>query len=125
MARRRSGHVASLGHMQPCYAIWHHAYLSTLCSGNGFLSDGTKSLPEPTKALWTTVLPSTGYDYNLPGYPTYDMLVSEELGQYNLRIRDITLRDDARYECQVTPSGDSQLLQAAARVIVLGELGSV
>ncbi|TRY66902.1 hypothetical protein DNTS_029328, partial [Danionella cerebrum] len=35
----------------------------------------------------------------LPGYPRYSMTGEQQKGQYHLQIRDVTLEDDASYEC--------------------------
>ncbi|XP_045457328.1 irregular chiasm C-roughest protein-like [Melitaea cinxia] len=45
-----------------------------------------------------------GYSSVIPGYPRYTMFGDRRHGVYNLRIVNVTLEDDAEYQCQVGPA---------------------
>ncbi|XP_065200589.1 nephrin-like isoform X2 [Planococcus citri] len=51
---------------------------------------------------WTKDGMALGYERVIPGYPTYSMIGTE--GVYNLKIQNVSLRDDAAFECQVGPT---------------------
>jgi hypothetical protein len=43
----------------------------------------------------------TGYNRELPGFPRYSVVGTDESGVFNLQILNATLEDEAEYECQV------------------------
>ena len=51
---------------------------------------------------------STGYNRELPGFPRYSVLGTDESGVFNLQILNATLEDEAEYECQVGQSSRSE-----------------
>ncbi|KAK7106268.1 nephrin-like isoform X2 [Littorina saxatilis] len=60
-----------------------------------------------------------GYDRDIPGYPTYSIIGSDPR-EFNLMIVNTQLRDDAEYQCQVTPGGlNDPRLTASAQLTVL------
>ncbi len=42
-----------------------------------------------------------GYNRELPGFPRYSVVGTDESGVFNLQILNATLEDEAEYECQV------------------------
>ncbi|XP_022648172.1 nephrin-like [Varroa jacobsoni] len=60
-----------------------------------------------------------GYESVIPGFPRYQMVIDEPRGIYNLRLNQVTLDDEAEYQCQVGPVPDHQAIWAAAYVTVL------
>ena len=74
-------------------------------------------------ALFVLFSASSGYDRNIPGYPTYSVIGSDPR-EFNLMIVNTQLRDDAEYQCQVTPGGPNDpRLTASAQLTVLGQSG--
>ena len=63
-----------------------------------------------------------GYYRDLPGFPRYSVLGSDESGVFNLQIVDATLEDEAVYECQVGPNGTNKPIRADAKLNVLCKL---
>ncbi|GBP87748.1 Irregular chiasm C-roughest protein [Eumeta japonica] len=63
---------------------------------------------------WTKDDFGLGLHRDLSGYERYRMIGSDEEGDYSLDIRDVTLEDDAKYQCQVS-SGSRASLKSAAR----------
>ncbi|XP_059045852.1 irregular chiasm C-roughest protein-like [Achroia grisella] len=57
----------------------------------------------------------------LTGYDRYKMIGSDDEGDYSLDIREVTLEDDALYQCQVSsgPRGEQAIRSRYARLIVL------
>ncbi|OWR51382.1 putative nephrin, partial [Danaus plexippus plexippus] len=51
---------------------------------------------------WTKDDFGLGLHRELSGYDRYKMIGSDEEGDYSLDIRDVTLEDDAKYQCQVS-----------------------
>ncbi|KAG7295222.1 hypothetical protein JYU34_022194 [Plutella xylostella] len=51
---------------------------------------------------WTKDDFGLGLQRDLSGYERYRMIGSDEEGDYSLDIRDVTLDDDAKYQCQVS-----------------------
>ena len=43
-------------------------------------------------------------------------------GEYDLKIEDVQLEDNAEFSCQVTGYGDSPALVASAKLTVLGKI---
>ena len=61
----------------------------------------------------------TGYDRNLPGFPRYQVLGSDDTGEYSLKINNVSLSDDAVFECQVGPGLNNRPIRASARLNVM------
>ncbi|XP_051535079.1 nephrin [Myxocyprinus asiaticus] len=51
-----------------------------------------------------------GPQRSLPGYPRYSMTGDQQRGQYHLQILNVSLEDDAPYECQVGRSVSSRAI---------------
>ena len=63
-----------------------------------------------------------GYYRDLPGFPRYSVLGSDESGVFNLQITAASLEDEAVYECQVGPNGTNKPIRANAKLNVLCKL---
>ncbi|XP_041985814.1 irregular chiasm C-roughest protein-like [Aricia agestis] len=70
---------------------------------------------------WTKDDFGLGTHRHLTGYERYKMIGSDEEGDYSLDIRDVTLEDDALYQCQVStgPKGEPAIRSQYARLMVL------
>ena len=55
---------------------------------------------------WTRDGFGLGLLQDLPGYPRYRMVGDQNIGEYNLEVKDISLEDDAVFQCQVSAMGD-------------------
>ncbi|CAH2098961.1 unnamed protein product [Euphydryas editha] len=62
-----------------------------------------------------------GYSSVIPGYPRYTMFGDRRHGVYNLRIVNVTLEDDAEYQCQVGPAQMHKVIRANASLTVICE----
>jgi len=71
------------------------------------------------RVQWTKDGLTLGYNRSIPGIPRYSVLGSENSGQFSLQIRDVTLEDDADYECQVGPASYNKPIRAPAHLHVL------
>ena len=60
-----------------------------------------------------------GYSRAIPGNPRYTTIGSEDAGEYNLQITNVTLEDDANYECQVGPASFNRPIRHRAHLHVL------
>ena len=60
-----------------------------------------------------------GYDRSIPGIPRYTVLGSDNSGQFGLQIANVSLSDDADYECQVGPAAYNRPIRASAHLHVL------
>ena len=64
------------------------------------------------------------HDEDVPGHPRYKYVVDRPQGICNLQIRNVSLEDDASYECQVRQkvlsTGLVPSIRAKANVSVLG-----
>ncbi|KAG8180209.1 hypothetical protein JTE90_003165 [Oedothorax gibbosus] len=65
-----------------------------------------------------------GFDFKIPGYPRYSMVVDKLRGVYNLRLEKVTLDDEGEYQCQVGPGkkpGELKIqpIRAEARVTIM------
>ena len=60
-----------------------------------------------------------GYDRNLPGFPRYQLLGTDDSGEYSLKINNVSLSDDAVFECQVGPGLNNRPIRASARLNVM------
>ncbi|XP_049882134.1 irregular chiasm C-roughest protein-like [Pectinophora gossypiella] len=70
---------------------------------------------------WTKDDFGLGLHRELSGYDRYRMIGSDEEGDYSLDIRDVTLDDDAKYQCQVSSGakGEPAIRSRYARLTVL------
>ncbi|XP_035451282.2 irregular chiasm C-roughest protein isoform X2 [Spodoptera frugiperda] len=70
---------------------------------------------------WTKDDFGLGTHRHLTGYERYKMIGSDEEGDYSLDIREVTLDDDALYQCQVSsgPKGEPPIRSRYARLLVL------
>ncbi|XP_047541036.1 irregular chiasm C-roughest protein-like isoform X1 [Vanessa atalanta] len=70
---------------------------------------------------WTKDDFGLGLHRELSGYDRYKMIGSDEEGDYSLDIRDVTLEDDAKYQCQVSSGlrGEPAIRSRYARLTVL------
>ncbi|KAL0810397.1 hypothetical protein ABMA28_010542 [Loxostege sticticalis] len=70
---------------------------------------------------WTKDDFGLGTHRHLNGYERYKMIGSDEEGDYSLDIKEVTLDDDALYQCQVSsgPRGEPPIRSRYARLIVL------
>lgn len=66
----------------------------------------------------------TGYAAEIPGHPRHSMVIDSGNGVYNLLVRNVTISDDAQYQCQVSPgpATGSKPIRSSARLTVLSEL---
>merc|ERR1719412_1952204 len=55
------------------------------------------------RVQWTKGGLTLGYDRSIPGIPRYEVLGNDETGNFSLKISNVSLTDDADYECQVGP----------------------
>lgn len=89
---------------------------------------------------WTRNDFALGKDRNLPSFERYSMVGNDDAMEYNLRIVNASMEDDALYQCQVTPTKDvagirsntvrltvlfrpdqPQILEAPIAPVILGE----
>ncbi|XP_069363228.1 irregular chiasm C-roughest protein-like isoform X2 [Maniola hyperantus] len=70
---------------------------------------------------WTKDDFGLGTHRHLMGYERYKMIGSDEEGDYSLDIRDVSIDDDALYQCQVStgPRGEAAIRSKSARLTVL------
>ncbi|XP_036359051.1 nephrin-like isoform X2 [Octopus sinensis] len=59
-----------------------------------------------------------GYDKSIPGFSRYEVVGNLNLGEYNLMITNVELRDDTEYQCQVLPTPGNPPLMASAYLTV-------
>jgi len=71
------------------------------------------------RVQWTKDGLTLGYYRDLPGFPRYSVLGSDESGVFNLQIVEASLEDEAVYECQVGPNGTNKPIRANAKLNVL------
>ncbi|XP_060807924.1 nephrin [Amyelois transitella] len=60
-----------------------------------------------------------GFSSVIPGYPRYTMFGDRRHGVYNLRIVNVSLEDDAEYQCQVGPAQMHKVIRANATLTVI------
>ncbi|XP_043190544.1 nephrin-like isoform X2 [Amphibalanus amphitrite] len=66
-----------------------------------------------------------GYSRSLPGYDRYRMLGDPGSGVHDLEITNVTLEDDGRFQCQVSPNRGQDAIRADAILTVLVKPTSV
>ncbi|XP_035898919.1 nephrin-like isoform X2 [Anopheles stephensi] len=74
---------------------------------------------------WTKDGFALGFTQSIPGYPRYSVLGDSGQGIYNLRIVNVTLDDDAEYQCQVGPYMHHTLIRAKAKLTVIAPPSSI
>ncbi|XP_050438831.1 nephrin [Adelges cooleyi] len=76
---------------------------------------------------WTKDGLALGYAAEIPGHPRHSMVIDAGNGVYNLLVREITVKDDALYQCQVSPGPipGSKPIRSSARLTVLTPPSSV
>lgn len=77
---------------------------------------------------WTKDDFGLGTHRNLTAFDRYTMVGIEDDGDHNLRIDNLQLEDDAKYQCQVSPGSQGNLLhymRFTLRVHILGESESI
>ena len=57
----------------------------------------------------------------MPGYPRYRLLGDPSAGVHDLEITNVTLEDDGRFQCQVSPNRGQEAIRAVAFLTVLRE----
>ncbi|KAI5639579.1 immunoglobulin i-set domain-containing protein [Phthorimaea operculella] len=62
-----------------------------------------------------------GFSSVIPGYPRYTMFGDRRHGVYNLRIVNVSLEDDAEYQCQVGPAQMHKVIRANASLTVISK----
>lgn len=65
--------------------------------------------------------PFAGFNDKIPGYPRYSMGGDHGAGQFNLRIQNASIDDDAEFQCQVGPAKNEQPLRTSANLTVICE----
>jgi len=70
---------------------------------------------------WTRDDFGLGHQRSLDGFPRYQMIGSDEEGDFSLQITNVNFEDEAVFQCQVAPSapGIAKLRSRFARVTVL------
>ncbi|XP_047541017.1 nephrin [Vanessa atalanta] len=66
-----------------------------------------------------------GFSSVIPGYPRFTMIGDRRHGVYNLRIVNVTLEDDAEYQCQVGPAQMHKVIRANASLTVISPPNAV
>ena len=66
----------------------------------------------------------SGYSRHLPGYDRYRMLGDPGSGVHDLEVTNVTLEDDGRFQCQVSPNRGQDAIRADAILTVLGKSDS-
>ncbi|XP_058123350.1 nephrin-like [Anopheles ziemanni] len=74
---------------------------------------------------WTKDGFALGFTQSIPGYPRYSVLGDSSQGIYNLHIANVTLDDDADYQCQVGPKMPHVLIRANATLSVIAPPSSI
>ncbi|XP_069945501.1 synaptogenesis protein syg-2-like isoform X2 [Cherax quadricarinatus] len=71
------------------------------------------------RAQWTKDGFALGFERTVPGYPRYQYVGDDTLGEHHLVIRGATLEDDGEYQCQVGPTATNEAIWAGANVTVM------
>ena len=59
-----------------------------------------------------------GYSRSIPGNPRYTVLGNDSNGNFSLQIANVSLEDDADYECQVGPALYNQPIRHKSHLTV-------
>lgn len=68
---------------------------------------------------WTKDDFGLGSDRNLSGFERYSMIGTEDEGTFSLQIRPVTLEDDGRFQCQVSPGPEAASMAIRSRYATL------
>ncbi|XP_046635750.1 irregular chiasm C-roughest protein-like isoform X2 [Daphnia pulicaria] len=68
---------------------------------------------------WTKDDFGLGSDRNLSGFERYSMIGTEDEGTFSLQIRPVTLEDDGRFQCQVSPGPEPASMAIRSRYATL------
>ncbi|XP_054719331.1 nephrin-like [Uloborus diversus] len=60
-----------------------------------------------------------GFDWTIPGFDRYTLVGNSTLGEYDLKIDNAKIEDDADYECQVGPAAGQPEIIGKAHLTVL------
>lgn len=71
------------------------------------------------RVQWTKDGLTLGYSRSIPGIPRYQVLGTDNSGEFSLQISNVTLEDDADYECQVGPANYNKPIRHSAHLHVL------
>lgn len=63
-----------------------------------------------------------GYSTVIPGFPRFSVLGDRNHGVYNLKISNVSIDDDAEFQCQVGPAKQHSAIRASAKLTVIGKL---
>ncbi|KAL0273716.1 UNVERIFIED_CONTAM: hypothetical protein PYX00_006332 [Menopon gallinae] len=74
---------------------------------------------------WTKDGFALGFPSDLPGYPRYSYVGDRKNGVYNLRITNVSLEDDAEFQCQVLPTKFNKEIWTDARLTVIAPPSSI
>ncbi|XP_026680369.1 irregular chiasm C-roughest protein-like, partial [Diaphorina citri] len=74
---------------------------------------------------WTKDGFALGFNSIIPGFPSYMRVGDSSHGVYNLRIRNVSLTDDAEFQCQVGPAQYHKPIRANARLTVISPPSSI
>ncbi|XP_026818055.1 nephrin-like [Rhopalosiphum maidis] len=76
---------------------------------------------------WTKDGLALGYAAEIPGHPRHSMVIDAGNGVYNLLVRNVTITDDALYQCQVSPgpAAGSKPIRSSATLSVMTPPSSV
>uniref|UniRef100_A0A8D9ETC5 Nephrin n=1 Tax=Cacopsylla melanoneura TaxID=428564 RepID=A0A8D9ETC5_9HEMI len=74
---------------------------------------------------WTKDGFALGFQAIIPGFPSYTRVGDTSHGVYNLRIRNVSLTDDAEFQCQVGPAQYHKPIRANARLTVITPPSSI
>ncbi|KAK6623565.1 hypothetical protein RUM43_009417 [Polyplax serrata] len=66
-----------------------------------------------------------GYSPDIPGLPRYSYIGDRKTGVYNLKITNVSLEDDAEFQCQVGPASYNKAIRANARLTVIAPPSSI
>lgn len=73
-------------------------------------------------AIYNSPSPSlspSGYSAVIPGFPRFSVLGDRNHGVYNLKISNVSIDDDAEFQCQVGPAKQHSAIRASARLTVI------
>ncbi|XP_037952389.1 kin of IRRE-like protein 1 [Teleopsis dalmanni] len=74
---------------------------------------------------WTKDGFALGFSAVIPGFPRYSVLGDRKRGIYNLRISNVSIMDDAEYQCQVGPARLNSAIRANAKLTVISPPSSI
>lgn len=69
---------------------------------------------------WTKDGFALGYSTVIPGFPRFSVLGDRNHGVYNLKISNVSIDDDAEFQCQVGPAKQHSAIRASSKLTVIG-----